>query len=246
MKKSSLSPRRTHSIIIIIFFVLWGLMNNNLSWISTIKVLIWDFDGTFYRQNDALYKQIRESEYQTIINHTGWDYKKTTEEFFNVYKTRFQSATETVAFLSGISTSKAVVEMEAYFDRRHFVSKDQKLIELFSLLHGYQHYILANGSQKGIKESLDTIGIPHTLFKEILTSEVTGANKPNTNGYRYILNKTHELPQNHLMIGDREIVDLVPAKEIGMKTCLVFSKIQSKIADVTLPTVYDIKKLLNK
>jgi FMN phosphatase YigB (HAD superfamily) len=40
------------------------------------------------------------------------------------------------------------------------------------------------------------------------------------------------------MIGDREAVDLVPAKAVGMHTCLVWSEIKSTIADITLPDVY--------
>ena len=48
----------------------------------------------------------------------------------------------------------------------------------------------------------------------------------------------------HIMIGDREAVDLAPAKMLGMKTCLVWSDSASLVADVTLKTVYEVATIL--
>ena len=53
------------------------------------------------------------------------------------------------------------------------------------------------------------------------------------------------LPANqHLMIGDRVEVDLVPAKKLGMKTCLVWSQSDDPSVDVSIGKVYDIVKVL--
>jgi len=79
----------------------------------------------------------------------------------------------------------------------------------------------------------------------MVTSETVGTTKPHEAGFRYILAKTKLPPAQHLMIGDREAVDIVPAKKLGMKTCLVWSQVQSQIADITLPTVYDLGKVLS-
>ena len=51
-------------------------------------------------------------------------------------------------------------------------------------------------------------------------------------------------PEAHVMIGDRELVDLKPAKTLGIKTCLVWSDVPSDVADVTLSTVYDVPSML--
>jgi FMN phosphatase YigB (HAD superfamily) len=58
------------------------------------------------------------------------------------------------------------------------------------------------------------------------------------------MEKTGLPPVAHLMIGDRERVDLVPAKKLGMKTCLVWAAEPSMVADITLPTVYDLSQVL--
>jgi HAD superfamily hydrolase (TIGR01549 family) len=211
---------------------------------ASVKVLIWDFDGTLYKPNPALFHAVRESEYRTIMELTHWDKEKAIVEFEKYYKTITPSATQTVAKLCGISTAEAALTMEKYFDRREYLLRDDTLIDLFEKLKKFQHYILANGTQYRLKETLTLLDIPETTFVEIITSEQVGENKPSEKGFRYIMKKTGLEPSAHLMIGDRELVDIAPAKKLGMHTCLVWSETKSAIADVTLPTVYDVARTM--
>lgn len=205
-----------------------------------VKILIWDFDGTFYKPNTELWQKVREAEYRVIMEHTGWDHKKTIIEFNKYYKVITQSATQTVAHICGITTTKAALIMEQYYDRRSSVARDEKLIQMFEKLKEFMHYILANGVRYRIEETLETLEVSINIFSEIVTSELSGENKPSDKGFKYILDKTKLPAAAHMMIGDREAVDLVPAKALGMHTCLVWSDKKSEIADITLPTVYDV------
>lgn len=216
-----------------------------MSVFKNIKVLIWDFDGTFYRPNPSLFAAVREAEYKTIIAHTGWTKQQAAEAFEKLHKKVYPSATETVGRIVGISTADAAVEMENYFDRRDFLARDDRLIELFNKLKGYRHIILANGVIAHYKETLKVLGIPAETFELMVTSEVVGKTKPHPEGFQYVLDYTKLPPENHLMIGDREQVDLLPAKQLGMKTCLVWNEKKSTIADVTLRNVYQIATLFS-
>lgn len=218
--------------------------NNFMQNKNNLKVLIWDFDGTLYKPNPKLWKDVREAEYRVIMDHTGWSREKTIEQFVGLHKIVTPSATETVAKLAGISTSTAAVEMEKYYDRTRYVSRDEKLIDLFNTLHNFKHYILANGARNALENTLKALGLERILFKEIVTSEVVGVNKPHLEGFNYIIQKTKHAPEEHMMIGDREEVDLVPAKQVRMQTCLVWSEIKSSVADYTVKTVYEIEKIL--
>lgn len=211
--------------------------------LSEIKVLIWDFDGTFYKPNPALFHAVREAEYRVIMEHNSWTREQAVEAFEKLYKKVYPSATETVARIVGISTADAAIEMENYFDRRNFLSRDERLIELFKKLKDYRHIILANGVIARHKETLKVLGVPSETFELMVTSEVVGFTKPHPEGFQYILNYTKLPPPAHLMIGDREKVDLEPAKKLGMKTCLVWSDKKSTIADVTLSNVYQVATL---
>lgn len=210
-----------------------------------IQVLIWDFDGTFYRPNPSLFAAVREAEYKTIIAHTGWSKEQAQEAFEKLYKNVYPSATETVGNIVGISTADAAVEMENYFDRRDFLARDEQLIRLFEKLKSYRHIILANGVIRRHKETLALLGVPAKTFELFVTSEVVGKTKPHPDGFHYVLNYTKLPPEAHLMIGDRDSVDLSPAQALGIKTCLVWSDKPGNHADATLPTVYDVTAMLS-
>ncbi|OGG29684.1 hypothetical protein A2973_00300 [Candidatus Gottesmanbacteria bacterium RIFCSPLOWO2_01_FULL_49_10] len=209
-----------------------------------IAVLIWDFDGTLYKPNPALFAAVRQAEYRTIMAHTGWTKEHTIEAFEKLYKKVYSSATETVARIVGIPTEDAAVEMENYFDRRDFLKRDDRLIELFQKLKSYRHIILANGVIARHKETLKVLGLPAKTFELMVTSEVVGKTKPHPEGFQYILNYTKLPSKEHLMIGDRDLVDLAPARALGIKTCLVWSDKPSAHADITLPTIYDLSSCL--
>lgn len=208
------------------------------------QVLIWDFDGTLYKPNPTLFAAVREAEYRMIMNHKDWTRDQAVGAFERLYKKVYPSATETVARIVGISTGDAAVDMEQYFDRRDFLSRDERLIELFKKLTGYRHIILANGVIQKHKETLKVLGVPAKTFELFVTSEVVGKTKPHPEGFRYVLNYTKLPPSVHLMIGDRDLVDLAPAKSLGMKTCLVWSETSGEHADKTIPTVYEIADIL--
>ncbi len=209
-----------------------------------IKVLIWDFDGTLYKRNDSLWREIRESEYHVIMNHTGWTRERTIAEFTPLYA-RLHSGTTTAAKLSGIATYEAAKEGESYIQRSKYIrGNDVRLVQLFARLQSYTHFMLVNGVKTKTEVGLSHLGINPGIFKEIVTSEIVAENKPSEAGFRYIMGKTGLPPSAHMMIGDREDVDLAPAKKLGIKTCLVWADKASQVADTTLPSVYDVVQIL--
>lgn len=212
--------------------------------LSGIKILIWDFDGTLFKPNEDFFHAVREAEFQVLMKHMGWTREKAEEEFQKVYKVVYPSATQTIGVLAGISTAQAAQEMEDLFDRRNFVSRDENLISLFSHLKTYRHIMFGNGIIAKHKETLPVLGIPPDTFELYVTSEIVGKTKPSPDGFQYILDYTKLSANQHLMIGDRDLVDLAPAKVLGMKTCLVWNDTKNLHADVVLPQVYDLATIL--
>lgn len=212
--------------------------------ISGLKVLIWDFDGTLYQQIPALWENIRDTEIQVIIDHTGWSGQKAREEFDKIHNVITPSGTKTTSMLAHISNAQASIETSKLTDYASNLKKDDQLTKLFASLSGFTHYMLVNGSQESVARGLSILGVDPSIFTEIVTSETVGETKPSTKGFSYIMQKTGLPPQSHMMIGDREAVDLVPAKALGMRTCLVWSHQKSSVADLTLPSVYDLSGVL--
>jgi FMN phosphatase YigB (HAD superfamily) len=218
--------------------------------LSGIKVVIWDFDGTFYPQNKAVSAAMEEKQYETIMRHKGWDHAKAKEEFWKVYPSETTSGNAAVGIVTGMSTAQAAVENEIGFDRLMFIQKDGRLPEMFATLKHLRHFVLGNGVKANLEHTVKGLGI-EGVFEEIVTSEVVGANKPDPAGYLYIMEKTGCQPQEHLMVGDREAVDLIPAKNVGMHTCLVawgegyaeLPKTGTSV-DITIATPYDLPQVL--
>lgn len=209
-----------------------------------IAVCIWDFDGTLYRQQPALWDDIRAGEIRVIMEHTGWPEEKAKVEFYKIYKVVTPSGTQTVSIVTHISNEQSSIETAQYTDYTKYLRPDPRLIDLFRSLSHYQHFLLVNGTQAAVAKGLKLLGLEQSLFSEVVTSEVVGETKPSPKGFQHILQKTGLPKAAHLMIGDRELVDLVPAKALGMHTCLVWSDKESAIADVTVPTVYDLENVL--
>lgn len=212
--------------------------------VTGIEVIIWDVDGTLYHTQD-LGNHVEESAYSAIIEKLGVSHKEAESKFSAVHHIQTDSATEAVAIICGISVGDAAKLTDKYLDRNQFIGRDPKLIALFESLRGFDHYILGNGSKLLIESALDILGLEKGIFKEIVTSELVGRNKPNEAGYVYIMERTGKPAAAHLMVGDRELVDLSKAKELGMKTALVFADNPSTLADITLPTVYELTQVLH-
>lgn len=220
--------------------------------ITNIHVIIWDFDGTFYPQTTAVTAAMEEGQYQTIMRLNGWDHARAKDEFWKVYPKKTTSGNAAVGIICGIPTSQAARENEANFHRLDIIPKDHTLPELFSKLKKYRHFILGNGVKAHLEETVSGLGLTG-VFEEIVTSEIVGANKPDPAGFLYIMNKTGLKQAEHLMVGDREAVDLEPAKKLGMQTVLVtwgegYTELPKSgtSVDFSIPTIYDLLNILNQ
>lgn len=210
---------------------------------QNICVCIWDFDGTLYKSRPEFSDAIRAKEIQVIMRHTGWSEDKAKEEFYKIFKQKTPSGTRVVSLLTGIGNTQASVETS---DNDFYISlyKDPMLSNMFLSLQRLTHYLLVNGSRGSAARGLHILGLNPAIFTEVVTSETVGETKPSPKGFLYIMHKTGLPAISHMMIGDREAVDLAPAKALGMKTCLVWSGPKSNIADIALRSVYEVADVL--
>jgi HAD superfamily hydrolase (TIGR01549 family) len=210
--------------------------------ISGIQVIIWDFDLTLYHKIPELNTDFQQALIKVICTHTEFNEQQAKVELAKIHPSKFASDTKSIAYLSNIPVSQAATELEWYFDRTKYLKYDPKLVGMFKKLTGYRHFVLTNGIAAKVREGLNVLGLDFVNFEAIVTSEITGVNKPDPKGLIYIMNITKLPARFHLMVGDRDNVDLVGAQKLGMKTCLVWS--ESEIADVSIPTIYDFEKIL--
>jgi HAD superfamily hydrolase (TIGR01549 family) len=106
----------------------------------------------------------------------------------------------------------------------------------------YTQLVVTNTSKEGTFRTLKLLGIDSSLFMAIITADDVSASKPNPESFLKALKLTKAPPSSHLSIGDREAVDIAPARKLGMKTMIVWG--QSQLADSSAATIYDVGELL--
>lgn len=95
---------------------------------------------------------------------------------------------------------------------------------------GYKLGIIAN-QQAGLEQRLDKWRISK-YFDVIVSSYDAGVSKPDKKIFFKAIEKAGAKPQDCLMIGDRLDNDIIPAKEIGMKTIWIKQNLASFQSDM--------------
>ena len=95
---------------------------------------------------------------------------------------------------------------------------------------GYKLGIIAN-QQVGLEQRLDKWRISK-YFDVIVSSYDAGVSKPDKKIFFKAIEKAGAKPQDCLMIGDRLDNDIIPAKEIGMKTIWIKQNLASFQSDM--------------
>lgn len=209
---------------------------------KNIKVIGWDADLTLFKDSKEARKYFKGGAYKRIAKRYNVSLKKAKEIYTETYK-KAKSNTKTFIELD-IGGERGIQELLSNMDYNKFLRKDGKLIRMFNGLKGYTHIIISNNTKIGVNNILNALCVPKETFEAIITSEDVKNPKPHTEPLEKMLELTGAKPEDCVYIGDRDETDIIPAKQLGMKTILVWGK--SEIADISLPSVYEVVKVLKK
>ncbi len=197
-------------------------MKSASSWIRQLKVIAWDLDGTLYPHNRDMSAEIDKKKLSLVAEHLNCSISEAEEKFMGLYK-RLKSNTKTLDVL-GLSGHRFSLDIWEAMDFNKYIDPDPDLataLEAAVKQESHQHFILTNSnSQDTVQAKLDAIGIRKSLFSKVMTSIEIGFNKPDHEAFQPLLSEAAS-PQEILYIGDREHVDIAPAKELGMQTALI-------------------------
>ncbi|RXK48127.1 YjjG family noncanonical pyrimidine nucleotidase [Aquirufa rosea] len=97
--------------------------------------------------------------------------------------------------------------------KKHLMEGAQELIE--TIAPYYPLYILTNGFEDIQFIKVESSGIGHH-FKELITSQVVGAKKPETAFFEYALKRANCAAEEALMVGDNWHADIYGANQAGI------------------------------
>lgn len=184
--------------------------------------ILWDFDGTLFDTYPAftsvMYELLNESVPQDDIH-------KELKKSFKHAATYFQLTNEDVIQFKNKEKSLSP-EMKKPFP---FVED----ILTFANLN----VIMTHKPRNEVQTILEYYNWHH-YFQEIVAGDDGFPRKPNPASYQYL----HTKYNLHLAVGDR-LLDILPAKEIGLKTCLFQN--DEKGADFYINTYADFFDVVN-
>ncbi|MBU0618903.1 HAD family hydrolase [Patescibacteria group bacterium] len=213
-------------------------MNNQF---KDIKVLVWDLDGTLYKNTLTLSGAIHANAIKAVKKANSLSDEEAEQLFQQTYK-QLASSTQTMIHC-GVDRAYALSgKWYAEVQLKH-LQHNQRLINMFDRLKPWRHIINTNGANLVTQKKLRLLGLSADIFAKIFTNaDMFGKLKPDLMPFKAMLDYTGLSAEQHLMIGDRPETDLLPAKKLGMKTCLVWG--ESAEADVSVKTVYEVSDLL--
>lgn len=200
------------------------------------KWLFFDIGSTLVDETDCVKKRC-----EVIIESNNID----RQEFYD----RVEECAKTDSFAVRAAAIYYGAEIPRWYGELEKLYPDTKMI-LEILSKKYKLGVIANQSL-GTKERLDNWNIGK-YFDVVVASAEAGCAKPDLKIFNLALEQAGCKPNDAVMIGDRLDNDIVPAKQIGMKTVWVrqgFAKYQiicneSEQPDFIIDSISDILDIL--
>jgi putative hydrolase of the HAD superfamily len=186
-----------------------------------IKNIIFDLDGTLYASPEV-FRKFAEAAYYTYAKVTRTpieEAKKILEERRSeLARQKGFSVPYTLALISfDIPIQTWHEENVAFFDPADYLSVNQALRDhLLALKRSYRLTVLTNNNQIQTRRIVQALGLD-AVFNDVFTFNTFNLLKPDPGILGGVLKRLEARPDECLMVGDRFEVDLIPAREMGMR-----------------------------
>ena len=199
---------------------------------SDNKVVIFDFDGTFYSGEQAFSKLesfINKNRRKFMPRLTDYQYAKISKE--NPEWKKVYNGSEIVDLMYDLKEKYPQFDISVkdfwnwqnstpdplVIDKKLLVDNDY----LKDICKKYPVYIVSNSSPTHICYYMEMFGIDKNWFKEIISNRFTAKDRTKEHYYKRILEKENCKPENTIVLGDSDKNDLEPARKLNINTCLI-------------------------
>jgi HAD superfamily hydrolase (TIGR01549 family) len=206
-----------------------------------IKAVGFDLDNTLYVQTDEVRERIKEY----IVEHASRTLGSDPSEFRSAYDEAFSQkrsarlALESLGIGDGLSFVASALED---VDITSALSKNERLDFLLRrIAASYRTFLITGSMEEQALAKLEKLGIDPSTFE---ISLYAGSRYERTDGsaFRYIATRLGIAPEEMLFVGDREKVDILPARAAGLRTAIVNGT--SEHAHYNLKEIYALEKIL--
>ena len=206
---------------------------------TKIKNLIFDLDNTLYD-----FSKIWKISNKLVFEYLEYDKLTTYEEYFKLYKSVNNKLVKEVLkgnlkiielrnkrlmlTLEQFGLNLTVEDCNFYYEKQfeyilESIAPDKEVnLKIRQLQEKYNMIVLTNGKSYEQRMKLKKLGLEN-IFKLYISGE-THISKPKDKAFINVLESEGLLADETMMIGDSLHHDILPAKKLGLKTCLVEKK----------------------
>jgi FMN phosphatase YigB (HAD superfamily) len=206
-----------------------------------IEQIWFDLEGTLTVRSPAYREVHDELRYNTFAGATHRPRSKELEqEFDTLYR---QQGSNSAVFRSlGLPSDYWQHHFDT-IDQAKFYSPTPEVYETVEKLKAIVHISLfTNSKPDNAMRTLKLVGVDKEWFTNIITGDDVKERKPALDGFRLMISKSALPASTLLFVGDRVGADIVPAKTLGMRTCLVWG--ESEEADYSFKNFQGLLSLI--
>lgn len=211
--------------------------------IEQITSLGFDLDNTLYRQGPEMNEKIQEYACRKASTLLSQPYE-TVRSRFDQNFSETQSGSRSLEAI-GITNGREIIqEALENADIASVLKEDVRLQRMLDKLASSYKLFLITGSSKQIAlGKLEAMGLLDPLvFNPTFYAESPYRREDGT-AFQYVA-RLHNVGFDRMMfVGDREKVDIIPAKDLGIKTAIVNAA--SDLADIQLREIYELEKIFS-
>lgn len=207
-----------------------------------IKHVWFDMAGTLYHETPSFKVEHNRLKYITYSKLVGQnDLEKAKQEYEALYS---KHGSNSAVFVSLGKPSNYWQNAFDQLDVTNLLQPDSAVVKTLTTIKQIVPISLfSNFRLDQLESTLKHLGIPMKDFTHVLSGDDIVERKPALHGFRRMIELSNLPPNQVMYVGDRVDVDIKPAKQVGMATCLVYS--QSEEADYniqSIPKLVDIIK----
>ena len=207
---------------------------------TIIKHVWFDLEGTLTIRSDEFNEAHNQLRYETYAEVVG---KPLTEELKQEFEKIYaKHGSNSSVFRSlGWASDFWQKRFNSIDKTRYYKPVKNVFTTLEKLKEKVPISIFTNLKPEEIEITLKIINVNKAWFKFIVSGDDIKERKTALDGFYLMIKKSGLPPEEIIYVGDRVKVDVIPAKKVGMKSCLVWDK--SNEADYSFENFEDILSL---
>lgn len=203
---------------------------------------VWfDMDGTLTVHTPEFNKVHDDLRYKTYSEVVGRPVDDQLITEFNKLYAKYHS--NSAVFTSLGKPSDFWMHYYATIDQSDFYEPIPDVYETLEKLRSIVPISLfTNDRRDNAEKTLAVVGVDINWFTHVLSGDDVANRKPALDGFHLMIERTGLPADQILYVGDRVGVDIEPAKQVGMQSCLVYG--QSDLADFSFEKLSGLLTLL--